>query len=87
MRGKRAKQYKKLMKTYEITYGFREPYQVLSKVVHYVNAFNTNHWTVDADMVKDTDKFSMDLVAGLQKTLQGEVKPSMCFHIRGLDDY
>lgn len=59
MRGKRAKQYKKLMQQYQITYGFREPYQVL----------------IDADMVKDSDKFSMDLVGGLKKTLHGDVKP------------
>lgn len=59
MRGKRAKQYKKLMQQYQITYGFREPYQVL----------------IDADMVKESDRFSMDLVAGLKTTLHGEVKP------------
>lgn len=29
MRGKRAKQYRKLMKQYGLTFGFREPYQVL----------------------------------------------------------
>lgn len=29
MRGKRAKQYRKLMQQYGLTFGFREPYQVL----------------------------------------------------------
>ena len=29
MRGKRAKQYRKLMKQYSLTFGFREPYQIL----------------------------------------------------------
>jgi len=29
MRGKRAKQYKKLMQQYGLAFGFREPYQVL----------------------------------------------------------
>lgn len=30
MRGKRSKQYRKLMQSYGMTFGFREPYQVLS---------------------------------------------------------
>jgi hypothetical protein len=29
MRGKRAKQYRKLMQQYGLSFGFREPYQVL----------------------------------------------------------
>ena len=29
MRGKRAKQYRKLMEQYSQTFGFREPYQVI----------------------------------------------------------
>ncbi|KAI9053449.1 hypothetical protein LZ554_002407 [Drepanopeziza brunnea f. sp. 'monogermtubi'] len=59
MRGKRSKQYRKLMQQYGLAYGFREPYQVL----------------LDADMIKDADKFKMDLVGGLERTLHGEVKP------------
>ena len=31
MRGKRSKQYRKLLQQYALTFGFREPYQVLSK--------------------------------------------------------
>lgn len=81
MRGKRAKQYKKLMKQYEITYGFREPYQVLSKFwrkVFFVEEFiMLIAFTVDAEMVKETDRFKMDLVEGLKRTLHGEVKPSI----------
>ena len=30
MRGKRSKQYRRLMQQYRLTFGFREPYQVLS---------------------------------------------------------
>ncbi|KAI1004086.1 hypothetical protein K3495_g4130 [Podosphaera aphanis] len=59
MRGKRSKQYRKLMQHYGLSYGFREPYQVI----------------LDADIIKDADKFKMDLVGGLERTLQGQVKP------------
>jgi U3 small nucleolar RNA-associated protein 23 len=31
MRAKRSKKYRKLMNQYELTFGFREPYQVLGK--------------------------------------------------------
>ncbi|PBP28246.1 hypothetical protein BUE80_DR000758 [Diplocarpon rosae] len=59
MRGRRSKQYRKLMQQYGLSYGFREPYQVL----------------LDADIIKDADRFKMDLVGGLERTLHGEVKP------------
>ncbi|PUU82030.1 Fcf1-domain-containing protein [Tuber borchii] len=59
MRGKRSKAYRKLMSQYNISFGFREPYQVL----------------LDAEIVKDSDRFKMDLVGGLERTLQGQVKP------------
>jgi len=59
MRGKRSKQYRKLMQQYGLSFGFREPYQVL----------------VDADMIRDADRFKMDLVGGLERTLHGQVKP------------
>lgn len=61
MRGKRAKQYKRLMEQYQLGFGFREPYQVL----------------VDAQMVRDADANKMDLVAGLERTLHGTVKIRM----------
>ncbi|KAI9828624.1 MAG: hypothetical protein M1832_001727 [Thelocarpon impressellum] len=59
MRGKRSKQYRKLMQQYAISFGFREPFQVL----------------VDAEIIQDAARFKMDLVAGLERTLQGKVKP------------
>ncbi|TDZ30522.1 rRNA-processing protein utp23 [Colletotrichum sidae] len=59
MRGKRSKQYRKLMNQYQLTWGFREPYQCL----------------VDAEMVVDCHKFKYDLLAGLERTLHGKVKP------------
>ncbi|KAF2099525.1 hypothetical protein NA57DRAFT_55488 [Rhizodiscina lignyota] len=59
MRGHRAKQYRKLMHQYSLTFNFREPYQVL----------------LDAEIIQDAAHFKMDLIAGLKRTLQGEVKP------------
>ncbi|KZF26141.1 hypothetical protein L228DRAFT_242561 [Xylona heveae TC161] len=59
MRGKRSKQYRKLMHQYGMTFGFREPYQVL----------------VDAQMVQDAARFKMDLWPALERTLHGKVKP------------
>lgn len=32
---------------------------------------------VDGEMIKDADRFKMDLVGGLERTLHGQVKPSM----------
>lgn len=64
MRGKRSKQYRKLMTQYSQIWGFREPYQCL----------------IDAEMVIDCHKFKYDLVAGLKRTLHGEVKPSKSNH-------
>jgi U3 small nucleolar RNA-associated protein 23 len=34
-------------------------------------------FTVDAQMIQDTDRFQMDLVGGLERTLHGKIKPSM----------
>lgn len=42
-----------------MTFGFREPYQVL----------------VDAEMVRDSCRFKMDLAPALQRTVHGQVKP------------
>ncbi|CAK7270169.1 hypothetical protein SEPCBS57363_003967 [Sporothrix epigloea] len=58
MRAKRSKQYKKLVQQYQLHHGFREPYQVL----------------VDADLIHDAERFTMDLQAGLERTLHGKVK-------------
>ncbi|KAH0544481.1 hypothetical protein FGG08_001379 [Glutinoglossum americanum] len=59
MRGKRSKQYRKLMQQYGMTFGFREPFQVL----------------LDAGIIQDAARFKMDLVGSLKRTLHGEVKP------------
>ncbi|KND94977.1 rRNA-processing protein utp23, partial [Tolypocladium ophioglossoides CBS 100239] len=59
MRGKRSKQYRKLMQQFSMSFGFREPYQVL----------------VDAEMVQDSCRFKMELEPALQRTVHGKVKP------------
>lgn len=103
MRGKRSKQYRKLIKNLyvqkfivfnvsgmgsdafslaisELTFGFREPYQVLGAHFKNLASFGTRlmtNFVVDAQMIQDTERFKMDLVGGLERTLHGKVKPSM----------
>ncbi|MCJ1446256.1 MAG: hypothetical protein MMC23_006761 [Stictis urceolatum] len=59
MRGKRSKQYRKLLERYAIAFGFREPYQII----------------VDAQILQLSRRLSMDLVSQLARTLHGEIKP------------
>ncbi|EGE01743.1 hypothetical protein TEQG_00787 [Trichophyton equinum CBS 127.97] len=59
MRAKRSKKYQKLMRQYELTFGFRAPYQVL----------------VDSHFLQSVYNFKMDLVPALERTVQGKVKP------------
>ncbi|PHH67232.1 hypothetical protein CDD81_3001 [Ophiocordyceps australis] len=59
MRGKRSKQYRKLMEQFSMTFGFREPYQIL----------------VDAEMIVDSCRFKMELAPALQRTVHGKAKP------------
>ncbi|KAF2468241.1 rRNA-processing protein UTP23 [Lindgomyces ingoldianus] len=59
MRVKRAKAYRKLIHQYQVTFNFREPYQVL----------------LDSQILQDAARFKMDLVGLLERTLQGKVKP------------
>ncbi|KAK4698109.1 U3 small nucleolar RNA-associated protein 23, partial [Lecanoromycetidae sp. Uapishka_2] len=58
MRGKRSKQYRKLLQQYSMAFGFREPYQIL----------------VDAKMIQDSYRFSMDLVASLELITQCSIR-------------
>ncbi|KAI0838832.1 hypothetical protein F5Y06DRAFT_33371 [Hypoxylon sp. FL0890] len=58
-RAKRSKQYRKLMEQFSMSFGFREPYQVL----------------VDADFIAEANKCKMDLMRRLEDTLHGQVKP------------
>lgn len=64
----------------ELTFGFREPYQVLGAHLQNLASSSTRLMTifvVDAQMIQDTERFKMDLVGGLERTLHGKVKPSM----------
>lgn len=59
MRGKRSKQYRKLMHQYALHFGHREPYQVL----------------LDSAIIRDASRFKMRLGHMLSQTLHGEIKP------------
>ncbi|KAJ3883067.1 Fcf1-domain-containing protein [Lentinula edodes] len=67
MRQKRAKTYRKLMSLYSMSFGFRQPYQVL----------------VDSELCKTSVDHKIELVKQLGTVLQGEVKPMItqcCIH-------
>ncbi|KAJ7357068.1 PIN domain-like protein [Mycena albidolilacea] len=67
MRQKRAKAYRKLMALYSMSFGFRQPYQVL----------------VDSEMCKDATERKIELLKQLTVILQGDVKPMItqcCIH-------
>ena len=69
------------MQQYGLTFGFREPYQVLGERLLRTLGCRSfaDIWTyaVDAQMIQDADRFQMDLVGGLERTLHGKIKPSM----------
>ncbi|KAJ7786007.1 Fcf1-domain-containing protein [Mycena metata] len=67
MRQKRAKAYRKLMALYSMSFGFRQPYQVL----------------VDSEMCKAATELKIELAKQLNSVLQGDVKPMItqcCIH-------
>ncbi|KAF9229489.1 Fcf1-domain-containing protein [Gyrodon lividus] len=67
MRQKRAKTYRKLMASYCLSFGFRQPYQVL----------------VDSEMCRLATEAKTDLQKQLSTVLQGNVKPMItqcCIH-------
>ncbi|KAJ6604350.1 Fcf1-domain-containing protein [Mycena vulgaris] len=67
MRQKRAKAYRKLMALYSMSFGFRQPYQVL----------------VDSEMCKAATDSKIELAKQLAAVLQGDVKPMItqcCIH-------
>jgi U3 small nucleolar RNA-associated protein 23 len=59
MRGKRSKQYRKLMHQYGLAFDFREPYQVL----------------LSSEIIKDAARCKMRLGQMLESTLHGQIKP------------
>ncbi|KAJ7597229.1 Fcf1-domain-containing protein [Mycena floridula] len=67
MRQKRAKTYKKLMALYSMSFGFRQPYQVL----------------IDSEMCNAAVDLKLELLKQMASVLQGEVKPMItqcCIH-------
>ena len=42
MRGKRSKQYRKLLERYAIAFGFREPYQIIGALKSVLPASNSS---------------------------------------------
>ncbi|KAJ6574811.1 Fcf1-domain-containing protein [Mycena capillaripes] len=67
MRQKRAKAYRKLMALYSMSFGFRQPYQVL----------------VDSEMCKAATESKMELAKQMNSVLQGDIKPMItqcCIH-------
>lgn len=67
MRQKRAKAYRKLMSLYCLSFGFRQPYQVL----------------VDSEMCKNAVSQKLDFTKQLGTVLQGAIKPMItqcCIH-------
>lgn len=63
-----------------MTFGFREPYQVLG--MNLLQPIVTRTYSclqlllVDAEIVRDSCQFKMDLAPALQRTVHGQVKPS-----------
>ncbi|KAK0465397.1 Fcf1-domain-containing protein [Desarmillaria tabescens] len=61
MRQKRSKTYRKLMALYSMTFGFRQPYQVL----------------IDSEMCKLAADTNIELVKQIGAVLHGEIKPTV----------
>lgn len=80
MRQKRAKAYKKLMAMYELSFRFRQPYQVLGGsfvVSRTIERQEVDAWpTVDAGMCIASVDHKIEFVKQLATVLQGNVKPS-----------
>ncbi|KAI1614915.1 hypothetical protein EDD37DRAFT_650076 [Exophiala viscosa] len=58
MRAKRSKKYRKIMQSYQLAFGFREPYQVL----------------LDSNFLRTAHAFHMPLQKYLENTLHGECR-------------
>lgn len=64
-----------------MTFGFREPYQILGSSAQWLekccemSRTDCFSITVDAEMIKDANRCTMDLEARLQSTVHGKVKP------------
>jgi U3 small nucleolar RNA-associated protein 23 len=82
MRQKRAKAYRKLMALYSMSFGFRQPYQVLGTLHYQRTSFligKCNPPPVDSEMCKTATEHKLELIKQLAIVLQGTVKPSEFF--------
>ncbi len=81
MRAKRSKKYRKIMEQYGLTFGFREPYQVLGTHISPFNRHPQQLLTyyscalVDSHHLRILHAFKMPLHRYLENTLHGKVKP------------
>jgi U3 small nucleolar RNA-associated protein 23 len=78
MRAKRSKKYRKIMEQYGLTFGFREPYQVLGMARFCPRDLShslTILPSVDSHHLRTTHAFKMPLNRYLENTLHGKVKP------------
>lgn len=81
MRQKRAKSYKKLMHLYCMSFGFRQPFQVLgAPCICCTRISCSSHPSVDSQMCTEAVASKSDLPKQLSTTVQGTVKPSTPFH-------
>jgi hypothetical protein len=87
MRQKRAKAYKRLMQTYSLTFGFRQPYQVLGpsrvaplqghpQITDEALASANVLRSVDAEFCQTITKAQVDVEKMLETVCQGKCKPS-----------
>lgn len=80
MRQKRAKAYRKLMSLYCMSFGFRQPYQVLGRFVAVRKSPQLNgRWSVDSEMCKASVAQKLDFAKQVETVLQGTVKLSECY--------
>ena len=85
MRQKRAKAYRKLMALYSISFGFRQPYQVLGGSLAFISGLlKVNFCQVDSEMCKTATEHKLELLKLLGLVLQGMVKPSEFVRIRSI---
>jgi len=75
MRQKRAKAYKKLMQLYCMSFGFRQPYQVLGQSIS-PQPLTQFDRAVDAEMCRAAIAQDIELVKQISVVLHGEMKPS-----------
>lgn len=77
------------MHQYELTFGFREPYQVLGTGFYHLVIASTTmltcYLTVDSNFLAAVHQFKMDLLPALERTLQGKPKPCKCSHCHSLE--